>query len=439
MPSQIIIIGAGPAGEAAATAIRRLDKTAVVTVIEKEQAGGLCLNKGCIPSKTLLEQVHKLSSAGKSIKWSELQTVKTDVVQGIRSQLEARLKREGIALVQGTATFKSPTSIEVQSSTKTETLNFDKAIITAGTDIYYPTALAAVKDQILNSDTMLQISETPHSIVIVGGGAIGCEFACLLNAAGSHVTIIEMKEGLLPGEDPAVATALAQAFEKRGIQIKTGNTVKDLKKTAQGWDVTLSSGETLSVEKVLSCVGRTPATQMLGLDKAGIKTEKNQIVVDEHLLTSNKNVYAAGDVAGSRLAHHASAQGEVAAANALGGSKNCDERFVPRCLYTWPEVASVGAWKYQLEEQGKPVKASRAFFKGSSKALAAGDTDGFVQLISEPESGKLLGAQIIGPHAPELIHVISVALKANMTLKDLADVMFAHPTLGESIREAARK
>src|SRR5262249_16433517 len=162
----------------------------------------------------------------------------------------------------------------------------------------------------------------------------------------------------------------------------------------------------------LACVGRLPSTQGLDLEKAEIKFEKSRIVVNSQLQTSNPNVFAIGDAAGTRLAHHASAQGETAAANALGKKESCDDRFVPRCLYSWPEVASVGAWKYQLEENGKPVKATRSFFKGSSKALASGETEGFVQVVSDPVSGKILGAQIIGAHATELIHIFSVALHA---------------------------
>ncbi len=439
MPREIIIIGAGPAGEAAASAIKRLDKSVGVTLIEKEFAGGLCLNKGCIPSKTLLEHVHQSASSGKPVPWADLQAIKSNVVTGIRSQLEARLKREGVKLIQGTASFKDAGSVEVKSGDKTEILSFDKAIVTVGTGIFYPPPLDQHKTDLLNSDTMLEISKTPQSIVVVGGGAVGCEFACLLNAAGAEVTLVEMTDGLLPGEDSAVVSALTQSFEKRGIKIKTGTLIKDLKKTGTGWNLTLSSGESLSVEQVLACVGRTPFTQALQLETAGIKLEKNRIQVDNHLRTSNPNVYAAGDVAGSRLAHHASAQGETAAANALGASQVCDDRFVPRCLYSWPEVASVGAWKYQLEQEGKPVKAGRAFFKGSAKAMAAGDNDGFVQIISDPSSGKILGAQIIGPHATELIHIVSVALKAGMTTKDLSEVMFAHPTLSELVKEAARK
>ncbi len=435
MPTHVVIIGAGPAGEAAASALRRLDKSVSVTLVEKDRAGGLCLNRGCIPSKTLLEQVHKVLQAKRPVVWSDLQKFKTDVVTGIRTALESRLKREGVNLVQGTARFTGPQTLQVG----TQEILFDKAIVATGTEVYFPTPLDQHKKDLLTSDSLLTITTTPKSILVVGGGAVGCEFACLLNAAGSQVTILEMKDTLLPGEDAAVTSLLQQSLETRGIQVKTGTVVESLEKSSSGWAVKLKNGEKIDVEQVLACVGRIPSPHELDLEKANVKTEKARIVTNETLQTSNPNIFAIGDAAGTRLAHHAAAQGEVAAANVLGKKETCDDRLVPRCLYSWPEVASVGAWKYQLEEAGKPVKASRSFFKGSAKALASGESEGFVQVVSEPESGKILGAQIIGAHATELIHIFSVALVAGMTLKDLSRVMFAHPTLSELIKEAVRK
>jgi dihydrolipoamide dehydrogenase len=440
MPQKIVIIGAGPAGEAAAITLKKINRDCEVLLIEKEYAGGLCLNKGCVPSKTLLEHIHTRSKTGnQSIPWPEIQKKKQAVILEIRGQLEGKFKALKIHRIQGTARFDSASSVTVESNGKTETYNFDKAILAAGTDVYYPRVLEPHRKDVLTSDTILEITQTPKSVVIVGGGAVGCEFACLLQAAGSKVTLVEMKETLIPGEDPAVAGALASVLESRGVVVKTSATLDVVKKTPAGWQLEFSSGETIQAMQLLSCVGRSPSVQGLALDKAGIKVDKNRLVIDENLRTTNANVFAAGDIAGSRLAHHAAAQGEVAAANALGDNRICDDRFVPRCLYTWPEVASVGAWKYQLEEAGKPVKASRAFFKASAKALAAEQPEGFVQIVSDPETGMILGAQIIGAHATEMIHIFSVALKAEMKLTDLAGVMFAHPTLSELIREAARK
>ncbi len=439
----LIILGAGPAGEAAAKTARRLSANLPgpvnITLIEKEEAGGLCLNKGCIPSKTLLEEVKKRSEAGVPINWADIQPFKDQVVSTIRGQLENSLKSAKVDILRGTAKFNWPSSVEVSSSAGTKTVHFDKAIIATGTTSFFPPPLDQFIGHFWDSDRALKVSKTPKSFIVVGGGAVGCEFACLMNAAGAKVTIIELKDGLLPGEDAAIAAALAKSFEERGIEVITGAKVVAAEKNHDGWRLALSQGKIVEAEEVLVCVGRTPITTELNLDAAGVRTEKGRLILSEKLQTTNPNIFAAGDAATTRLAHAASAQGEVAAANALGGDERFDDRFVPRCLYSWPEVASVGQWKYQLEEANQPVKTTRAFFKGSAKAMAAKEAEGFVQIVSDPGSDKILGAQIIGPHATELIHLFSVALKAQMTVKQMGQVMFAHPTLSEVIRDACRK
>lgn len=439
----LLIIGAGPAGEAAAKAARKLSAASAqpveITLIEKEEAGGLCLNKGCIPSKTLLEEVHKRSQSGQPIDWSAIQPFKTEIVSGIRGQLEASLKSQKINLIRGTARFNWPSSVEVESTDGKKTIHFDKAIIATGTQPFFPPPLDQFRTLFWNSDRALEIKETPKSVIVVGGGAIGCEFACLLNAAGAKVTILELKDNLLPGEDEAVAAALQKSFEARGIDVLTGGKVVAAERGPDGWRLAMSQGKILDAQEVLVCVGRLPMYGELNLDAAGVRIENNRLVLDDRLQTTNPNIFAAGDAATTRLAHAASAQGDVAAANALGGDERYDDRLTPRCLYSWPEVASVGRWKYELENANQPVKTSRAFFKGSAKAQAAKEAEGFVQIVHDPSSGKIMGAQIIGPHATELIHIFSVALKANMTVKDLGGVMFAHPSLSELIKDATKK
>lgn len=439
MANHIVIIGAGPAGEAAAKALRRLGGPSLqITVVEKEKAGGLCLNKGCIPSKSLLEQVRKRSDMKLPISWADLQPWKTTVVDTLRTHLESTFKKLKINWINGTAQFKNASTLLISTKEGEKTLPFDKAIIATGTDAFFPPPFDALRSELLDSDKMLEIAQTPSSIIVVGGGAVGCEFACLLNAAGSRVTIIEMTEGLLPGEDAAVVSALTRSFEERGIAIKTGIKVDKAEKISNGWSLRLSDGSSLESDKVLVCVGRVPSVASLGLENAGIKAER-MITINDEMQTTNPHIYAVGDVAGTRLAHAAAAQAEAAAANALGGHQKYDDRFVPRCLYSWPEVASVGAWKHQFEKDNRPVKTARAFFQGSAKALAAEETEGFVQIVIDPANDHIAGAQIIGPHATELIHIFSVAMKKEMTAKELSEVMFAHPTLSEVIKEAAKK
>ena len=437
---KVLIIGAGPAGEAAVRTFRRLSVPAdpvEITVVEKDHPGGLCLNKGCVPSKALLERVHMRTLANLPVDWAEIQAAKKVIVEGIRGQIESSLKTLKVKLVRGSARFRDAQSVEVVSPAGTEVVSFDKAILTTGTENLYPAPFDRFRADLLDSDRMLEVTSTPGSIAIVGGGAIGCEFACLMHAAGANVTIIEMTPSLLPGEDESVVQALTHSFESRGIVVKAGVKVTAVARNGEGWRLTLSNGEAVECEQTLLSVGRAPRFDGLALDRAGIRAN-GRLVLDEHLRTTNPNIFAAGDVATTRLAHAAAAQAEVAAANLLGGSKTFDGRFVPRCLYSWPEVASVGAWKYELEKAGEPVKTRRAFFRASSKALAAGEPEGFVQIVSDG-AGRLRGAQIIGAHATDLIHIFSVALKAEMTVEELGEVMFAHPTLSELIRDAARK
>lgn len=438
----LVVIGAGPAGEAAARRARQLAASGSlrITLVEKDRAGGLCLNRGCIPSKTLLEHVRKSFESGRPVDWTNLQAEKERVVSGIREQLESTLARARVDLVQGEARFTGASQLSIQSNGGSARLTFDKAIVTAGTSIFFPPPLDRFRDELLDSDRVLELRETPKSAVVIGGGAVGLEFACLLNAAGAKVVVVELTDGVLPGEDAAVASALARSFEARGISIRTGMKVETLEKTADGWRVGLSDGESLACAHVLACAGRAPEPDRFDFDRAGIRVDGRRIVLDKRLRTTNPNVFAAGDgTFTTRLAHAAAAQGEVAAENALGGDARYDDRIVPRCLYAWPEVASVGEWKHEREAQGRPVKASRAFYRGSAKALTAGDSDGFVQIVSEPETKAILGAQIIGAHATELIHIVAVAMKAGLTTAQLGELTFAHPTLSEMIKEACRK
>lgn len=436
----LVIIGAGPAGEAAAKTAARISPDANITLVEKENAGGLCLNKGCVPSKSLLEQVRQAVSAGHAVDWNAIQTAKRGVVGGIRTQLEKSLKNSKITLVTGSAAFRDRSSLTVSTPEGEKTLPFDKAVLAAGTEIFFPPPLDTVQQKVLTSDTALELTKTPASILIIGGGAVGCEFACLLHAAGSKVTLVEMQEGLLPGEDPAIVATLTNSFEKRGIAVKTGVTVAKIVQSNGKWRATLSTGETIETDETLACVGRRTNLEPFQPKKAEIAVERGAPKLNAFLQTSNPNVFAAGDVTGdTRLAHAAAAHGEIAATNALGGNRTYDGRLVPRCLYSWPEVASVGEWKYQREEKNLPVKTGRAFFKGSSKALASGDAEGFVQIVSDPETGRVAGAQIIGPHATELIHIFSIAIAKETTLSELGEVIFAHPTLSEAVKEAARK
>ncbi|MGQ0645311.1 MAG: dihydrolipoyl dehydrogenase [Elusimicrobiota bacterium] len=444
----ILIIGAGPGGEAAAKRAAR--RGAQVTLVDRGPLGGLCLNHGCIPSKALLESGRlwaRLRSAaflagrdGLRPRWDLMQKRKAEIVSSLRGAAAQNYARLGVRAVAGEASFSGPGRAVLRTDKGEEEILFDHAVVAVGSRPVLPPALAPFQDRLLDSDRALDLAQVPARLLILGGGAVGCEFACLFHELGSRVSLVEKTPGLLPGEDPAVARVLQNSFEKRGIKVFAGATATALKAPAiagQEWTVELSNGEKVSADEVLACVGRRPAAENLGLESAGVKAENGRIAVNEYLQTSRPNIYAVGDVNGlSLLAHAASAQGETAVDHIFGDARPYANHLVPRCLYTWPEVASVGEWAYSAEAKGLSVKSQRFFFQGSPKAMASDETEGFLQIVSEKDGGKILGAQIAGPHATELIHVFSVALQAGLKTEDLRRIIFAHPTLSEGIKEA---
>ncbi len=438
---QVLVIGAGPGGEAAAK--RAAARGAQVTLVEKRELGGLCLNWGCIPSKTLLEGGRLLHRARASssleakealrLNWATLQKKKEAVVTGLRNGLTQHLQRIGVRVIKGEARFAGPNKVSVNG----DEVAFDAAVVAAGSKPFFPPPFDGMMDRLTDSDRALSLPAVPARLLVVGGGAIGCEFACLFHELGAKVVLVEKTDGLLPGEDPAVARVLQTSFEKRGIRVLTGTVVNALAGKPGAWSSALSNGEAVETDDVLVCVGRRPSAEGLHPEAAGVKTDKGRITVDAHLRTSAPHVYAVGDVNGlSLLAHAASAQAEVAVDHLFGEPRPYRNDWVPRCLYTWPEVASVGEWSHSAEAKGIETKSRRFFFQGSAKAMALEETEGFIQVISSKGDERLLGAQVVGPHATDLIHVFSVALAAGMTVDGLRRVIFAHPTLSEGVREA---
>lgn len=442
--TRLAVIGGGPGGEAAAVAAARAG--AQVTLFEASELGGTCLNRGCVPSKVLLEGVHRYvrvrssphyidGTEGLRPRWPDLQKRCGEVVGHFRQSLERHLKQLGVICRQGHARLKGPGSLTLDGSS--EVLFFDKIILALGSRPWVPPPLDLHRTALWDTDGALGTPAIPSSLTVVGGGAVGCEMACLFHGLGARVSLVEKTGTLLPGDDVGVVRVLQNSFQSRGITLHLSQTVEKVESVSGQWGLTLSSGDRVTSEKVLVSVGRRPMLEGCGLEESGVRVERGRVWVDEHLETSVPGVFAVGDVNGlSLLAHAASVQGEVAAANALGGSILYDGDFVPRALYTWPEVASVGWFQSTGEARGVKLKARRFFFKGSPRAWADEDTEGFLQVLSEEATDRLRGVQIIGPHATELIHVAAVALKAGMTGEALRSVIFAHPTLAESFRGA---
>lgn len=453
MAKKILVIGAGPAGYPAALKARELG--CEVTLAERAQVGGVCLNWGCIPSKSFLDAAHRfhtvshlggllndgsapaLEAVRAAMSWEKIQARRQGVIEKLKGSLKKYFDAKGVKLVNGTASFVSPNEVEIAGPDGNVRVQFDAAIIAAGTRPFFPKPFDAFREKLLDNDRVFSLPRLPKSVIVVGGGVIGAEFSCFFNALGSQVDIVEMLPGLIPGEDDAAVRALQSSFDKRGIKLHLGKTASGVAEEGGLKALTLSDGTVLRAEEILVAAGRVCELAPLKLENAGIAWDRKGVKVDSRLRTSVPHIFAAGDVNGlSLLAHAATMQGEIAAENAAGKDAECDNSLIPRCIYTWPEIASVGLNKKQAESAGRTVRQQRAFFMASGRAMTQDETEGFVQVVSDAATGEILGAQIAGVSATEMIHIFSVAIKAKMTVSDLKGVVFAHPTMSETIHEA---
>jgi dihydrolipoamide dehydrogenase len=446
---KIAIIGSGPGGYVAA--IRASQLGADVTVIEEEAIGGTCLNHGCIPTKSLLASAELFNSlkeaeefgvcAGEiKADFAKMMERKSRVVDNLSDGIKMIFKKRGIKLINGRGALISPGRIRVVSSLGVEEVNASKILITTGSK---PTALPSLdfkQPGILSSKDTLSLERLPKSILIIGGGAIGLEFACFFNALGTSVTIVEMMDQLLPNEDKRISRQMAQILKKRGIKILLKTRVKDIvSQSNEGITCLLENGDEVSAEKLILSIGRKPNSQGMGLEDIGVHIDKRgSISVNNKMETNVTGIYAAGDVTGGMLlAHVASAEGIIAVENALGIASQIDYSTIPRCVYTFPEIASVGQTTDEALISGKKIKTGRFPFSASGKALIMDQTVGSVHLVVEERTDRIIGGQIIGPHATELIHEIALAIRSGITAKELSVTIHAHPSLSESIMEAA--
>ncbi len=445
---KVIVIGAGPGGYPAALKLKALG--ADVSIVEKGDFGGTCLNRGCIPSKALLEIGHRKHSFEELSKflqtqhqsfdfsWEKIKEHKKTVVSSLRSSLEKLFAMKKIEIIRGEASFESPSSLRIKTQQGDRIENFDYAVVASGTKPFYPPPFEAFKDKLCDSDSVFDLENFPQKLAVIGAGVIGLELACFFNSLGSEVEIIELMNEILPFEDPQAAAVLRKSLEKRGVTFKLGEKISSLS-FENGKKILLTEkGEKIEADEVLVAAGRQAVPHELAVEKAGIEAGR-WIKVSQDLKTSNPRVYAVGDINGiSLLAHSAEKQGELAAENILEPAKNFDLSIVPSCIYTWPEIASVGLTKKKAEEKGIKVKARKAFYQVLGRAAASMNTEGFCQIISD-EKDVIIGAQIAGGPATEIIHLLAFAVKNKIPLKDLHEMIFAHPTMSEIIKEAVSK
>jgi len=404
----LAIIGAGPAGFSAAQQAQKLKLN--VALIEKDQVGGTCLNYGCIPTKALIQSAKIYSLSKKTpifgidavqakINFSEIQKRKTDIVNQLRKGMQFMLK--DIAVINGVAQFLSNEELAVGDNR----INAKYTVIATGSRPIQIPGLEFDNKKILSSSELLELNNIPHSLLIIGGGVIGCEFASLFSILGSQVSVVELMPHLLPQEDSETARRLEVAFRKKGIKIMTNTDAKT---------VNLDS-----FDYVLLCVGRVADPGGLNLGKIGIETEKDRIITDSYLSTNIPNIFAAGDCTGGKLlAHFAAHQGMVAVKNIVNPKslKKAAAHLIPNCIFTDPEIASVGFTEDEAKDKGFQIRLSKFDFLGSGMARILQESDGFTELIG----------------------IITIAIQAHLKFSQLQNIIFAHPTLSESIFEAVK-
>ena len=451
--TDIAIIGGGPGGYVAALRASQLGAKAVC--IERESLGGVCLNWGCIPTKALLRSAEVYSLAKNAdefgvvvsepgFDWSKIQQRKTRVVRRLTGGVGMLLGRAGVQVLEGVARIAraGTLTVDLNDDKGQETVVAENIVIATGSRVLQVPIPGLDGPGVIDSRGALSLEALPASICIIGGGAIGLEFGSLFAAFGVEVTLVEMLPQLAPLMDASIGDALARNLGRQGIAIHTETRVTGVEDTSSGSLVSMQGpdGEIqVEVEKVLSAIGRSPNVEGIGLEAIGIQPTRKGIQVDNRMRTVVPNVYAIGDVAldGPMLAHVASHQGIVAVEDALGHPAAMDYSAVPSCIFTLTEAASVGLSEAEARERGHEVQVGTFPLSANGKALAMGESDGFVKIVAEAEHGAILGLHAVAPHASDLVLEGTLSIGLEMTLGEMDHIIHPHPTLGEAIAEAA--
>jgi dihydrolipoamide dehydrogenase len=447
--SDIAIIGAGPGGYVAA--LRAAQLRAKVVLIEKDRVGGVCLNWGCIPTKTLLRTAEVLTLAREAanygvvvadarLDWAAAQKRKDGVVRRLTGGVKLLLEKAGVQVLAGTARFVSPGALEVTGRDGLERVEAGSYVIATGSRPASLPIPGLEGPGILTSDGALSLESLPASLLIIGAGPIGVEFATLFQACGVQVSLVEVLPRVLPTLEADLGAEVERALKKARVKVYTASKVSKVESRGGRYLVNVQSVSqeiAVEVDRVLLAVGRQPNVEELGLAALGIEAEKAGIRVDGHMRTNAPHVYAVGDVTGGiLLAHVAMHEGIVAVENALGHERVMNYDAVPSCVFTWPEVATVGLTEEAARQQGYDVQVGKFPFRANGKALAQGEHDGLVKVVAESKYGQILGVHIVGPHASDLIQEGTLALMLESTLDELEATIHPHPTLSEALAEA---
>lgn len=449
---KITVIGAGPGGYEAA--LYAAKKGAEVVLVEKDKLGGTCLNRGCIPTKAFLASYDTLEtvenaktfginvSGEPEVDYPAILARKNKVMESLVKGIQFLMNKNNVTVINGFGSLVDKNTVKVVKEDGTEELvKTDYVLLATGSVPIAPPVFKYDGKRVITSDEILDFEHAPKSLILVGGGVIGCEIGQFLAAMGTEVTVVEALPRLLATMDEDVSKQLARQFKKDKIKVVCGDGIAEVNPAEDHVDVTLASGKTLSAEYVLVAIGRAPFTKGVGLENAGVEMgERGRVAVDDHMKTNVDNIYAIGDIVNTPfLAHVATKEGFVAIDNMMGGDKAATYHAVPGCVFTTPEIANVGKMEWQLQKEGKePGKDYRTGtfdFKGLGKAQASGHIAGFVKVIADMDD-TLIGAEIVGARASDMLQVLTTGVQLKMKVEDLADCIFPHPTMCEAVMEA---
>jgi len=447
----VVIIGGGPGGYVSAIKAAHLGLKAVL--VEKDKLGGVCLNRGCIPTKALVstaEMLNHLKRAEEfgiqvkdySFDFPAIMKRKKMITQRLSSGVGQLMKANQVRVIRGEGQIIEPGTVEVlDADGQKEVIKTKNIIIATGSKVMKLPIPGIDSEGVITSDEALSLSELPSRMLIIGGGVVGIEFAGIFKALGVEVTVVEMLPRILPPVDEEIARRLAQILKRKGIEILTDCKVKEIKKNHQNLEVLVSTSggeKKLETEKVLLAAGRVPELGNIDIQKLGIELDRKAIKVDEKMRTNIPGIYAVGDVVGKiMLAHVASREGIVAVENISGKEILMDYKVVPNCVFSMPEVASVGLTEEEARKENNNIKVSKFPFMANGKALGMGETEGMVKIITDADTLELLGVHILGAHASDLIAEGTLALSMEATAFEIVNTIHAHPTLAEATAEAA--
>lgn len=449
MERDLVIIGGGPGGYEAA--IKAAQLGAKVTLIEEDKLGGTCLNRGCIPTKALYKNAEVVNSLknmdefgvaldGYNLDMTKVQSRKNEVVNKLVTGIEQLLKGNSIEVIKGRASFKGNKLLEVVTKDRTEEITASNIIIATGSSTSTVPVPGIELPGVITSDEILNFNEVPKSLAILGGGVVGVEFAGIFASLRTQVTIIEFLPKILSRLDDELSKKLTAYLKKQGIKIITGSALKEVQTAGEGLKLIVGNDKgtsEITCDYLLSAAGRKPNLEGLSLELSGIEYDKKGIKVDDNYKTTVDGVYAIGDVIGGvMLAHVASEEGKVCVEKIYGHNSKINYNAIPSCVFTFPEAASVGMTEDEAKEKNIGYIVGKSMFGANGKALSMGEGEGFVKVLAERESHKIIGVHIMGPHASDIVHDGSLAIQNELTVEDIKESVFAHPTLSEVLYEA---